>query len=82
MIHGDSVSQAEGTTCPKSVAGGRTRAAGKGELREGVRARSESLMAQREDFGFYSDKRSLRQFWQSAVCLQTLLVVCFSEQGL
>ena len=42
-----------------------------GELREGVRARSESPMAQREDFGFCSVKRSLRQFWQSAVCLQT-----------
>lgn len=41
------------------------------ELREEVRARSESPVALREDFGFCSDKRSLRKFWQSAVCFQT-----------
>ena len=44
-----------------------------GELREGVRARSGSPVAQREDFGFCSDKTSLRRFWQSAVCFQTSL---------
>lgn len=42
------------------------------ELREEVRARSESPVALREDHpGFCSDKRSLRKFWQSAVCFQT-----------